>query len=158
MPKAGTTLITHPADGSTVRIGNLVISAGQPARNGIIAADIRSGTVAKGDRVFQYRDVALHPGKEQEPVTGEESQEPAVGTPPAIAAPGNEPVSDGTLLSEASSAPVEEPAAPQPAEGIDVTLLPNNQPAAGSAPRPIVPPAEVPDYLKDIPSDIKGWE
>lgn len=66
LPKTGTTVISHPADGSTSRIGNLVISSDQPARNSIIAADIRSGTVVKGDRIFQYRDILPPPAKNQE--------------------------------------------------------------------------------------------
>jgi hypothetical protein len=43
LPPEGTVLITHPADGSTERVGNLIVSSAQHARNNIIAADIRAG-------------------------------------------------------------------------------------------------------------------
>lgn len=58
LPTEGTVLITHPADGSADRIGNLIVSSAQHARNSIIAADIRAGIVMKGDRVFRYRNIA----------------------------------------------------------------------------------------------------
>lgn len=66
MPKGGTVLITHPADGSNTRVGNLVVTSDQPARNNIIAADIRSGSVVKGDRVFMYRNIAAPDEKPEE--------------------------------------------------------------------------------------------
>lgn len=149
MPKAGSTLITHPADGSVSRIGNLEISTGQPARNGIIAADIRSGTVVKGDRVFQYRDIAQHPGKEQEAAPEAAGAEDSADSPSVEG--------EASLPSPTKAPMVEEPVT-SPAEGIDVTLLPDNEPTPGSTLRPVAPPAEVPDYLKEIPTDIKGWE
>lgn len=57
MPKEGAVLISHPFDGTADRIGNLRVASGQHSRNGIIAADIRSGVVMKGDRIFQYRNI-----------------------------------------------------------------------------------------------------
>jgi len=45
MPKEGTVLISHPADGAIDRVGNLMVSSGQHRRGNIIVADIRSGTV-----------------------------------------------------------------------------------------------------------------
>ena len=58
LPQAGETLITHPADGSTARMGNLVVSPDTSPNHDMIAADIRSGTVASGDLVFLYRNIA----------------------------------------------------------------------------------------------------
>lgn len=66
MPKGGTVLISHPADGSNTRVGNLVVTSDQPPKNNIIAADIRSGTVLKGDRVFMYRNIAAPDEKPEE--------------------------------------------------------------------------------------------
>lgn len=65
-PAEGTVLITHPEDGSATRVGNLVVSSAQHARSSIIAADIRAGVVMKGDRVFQYRNIAAAPVHEEE--------------------------------------------------------------------------------------------
>lgn len=58
-PKPGTTLIAHPADGSSARIANLCVS-NEKVNNAIsrvIAADIRSGSVMKGDAVYIYRSL-----------------------------------------------------------------------------------------------------
>jgi len=149
LPKAGTTVITHPANGSTARIGNLLISSDQPARNGIIAADICSGTLIKGDRVFQYRDISSHPGKEQEISTSDALQEtdPMLPEQAAQAAPDN-----------ATGPDIAAPGQEKLQEGIDVTLLPEQEPASANAPKPISTPSQLPEYLKDIPKDIKDWE
>lgn len=149
LPKAGTTVITHPADGSTTRIGNLLISSDQPARNGIIAADICSGTLIKGDRVFQYRDISSHPGKEQEVSTTEALTEadPTLQEQAPQAAPDNAPSQENAEVGQE-----------KPLEGIDVTLLPEQEPASANTPRPISTPSQLPEYLKDIPKDIKDWE
>lgn len=149
LPKAGTTVITHPADGSTTRIGNLLISSDQPARNGIIAADICSGTLIKGDRVFQYRDISSHPGKEQEVSTTEALPEadPTLQEQAPQAAPDNAPSQENAEVGQE-----------KPLEGIDVTLLPEQEPASANTPRPISTPSQLPEYLKDIPKDIKDWE
>ena len=79
MPRAGTVLISHPADGSNTRIGNLVVTSDQPAKNRIIAAEVRSGTPMKGDRVFMYRSIA-QPVEQPEP-----AEEPAEINVPAVA-------------------------------------------------------------------------
>ena len=65
-PAEGTVLITHPGDGSSVRVGNLVVSSAQHTGSSIIAADIRAGVVMNGDLVFQYRNIAAAPIKEEE--------------------------------------------------------------------------------------------
>lgn len=143
MPTAGTTLITHPPDGSNARIGNLVISAGQPARNNIIAADIRSGTVVQGDRVFQYRDVSLHPGKEQVapelPTEEDERDLTVTETPPP------------TGWVEANAAGESQQTDRQT---VETTVLPT-EPSSPAAPSL---PTAVPDYLNDIPDDITKWD
>ncbi len=145
MPAAGATLITHPPDGSNSRIGNLVISTGQPARNNIIAADIRSGTVVRGDRVFQYRDVSLHPGREQvAPEVPEEEtvQDLTITETPAPSAPSEDVPAPGV-----GESPEERPS-------VDTTVLP--APAAPTeTPSPSAP---APDYLNEIPDDISQWE
>ncbi len=73
MPTEGTVLITHPIDGTADRVGNLIVSSAQHARNNIIAADIRAGVVMKGDRVFLYRNIAAEQAQEEteepEPMT-----------------------------------------------------------------------------------------
>lgn len=147
MPAAGATLITHPPDGSNSRIGNLVISTGQPARNNIIAADIRSGTVVRGDRVFQYRDVSLHPGREQVvPEAPEEEQQDLTITE----------TPDNSAASGDFSAASGEAAAPEERQSVDTTVLP--APAPTSPAETSSPSAPAPDYLNDIPDDISQWE
>lgn len=150
MPAAGATLITHPPDGSNSRIGNLVISTGQPARNNIIAADIRSGTVVRGDRVFQYRDVSLHPGREQvvpesmEEVQQQEQDLTIAETP------------DTSAGSEDFSASSDEAAASEARQSVDTTVLPT--PAPTNPAETSSPSAPAPDYLNEIPDDITQWE
>ena len=152
MPAAGATLITHPPDGSNSRIGNLVISTGQPARNNIIAADIRSGTVVRGDRVFQYRDVSLHPGREQVvPEAPEEEQQQ--GQDLTIT---ETPDNSAATETEDFPATPGEAEAPEERQSVDTTVLPAPAPTdpAGTS----SPSAPAPDYLNDIPDDISQWE
>lgn len=80
MPAGGTVLISHPADGSNSRVGNLVVTSDRPARNNIIAADIRSGNVAKGDRVFMYRNIAAPVESQEEETTATTTTEPVAPT------------------------------------------------------------------------------
>ncbi len=147
MPGPGTTLITHPANGSNERIGNLSISSQQPTRDGIIAADIRSGTVVKGDRVFRYRNVAASSSSgdiiAEERPTGlaPDEQEVAPIPPPVIA----------------EETPF--PAAAETAPAVETTVLPTTAPVApGSAPDAPRAPAQAPDYLKSIPDSIDDWD
>lgn len=150
MPGPGVTLITHPPDGSTDRIGNLVISTGQPTRNNIVAADIRSGTVVKGDRVFRYRNIAEPVGKEQEtpmPATEENSDDMPYPTAAAtVAAP----------------TPREVIPEDENSTGGDTIIETVDTPATDSRPTAIQPAASgtitAPDYLNDIPDDINKWD
>lgn len=160
MPGPGDTLITHPADGSSTRIGNLVISTGQPTRNNIIAADIRSGTVVKGDRVFRYRSIARYEEEKQEqedtPLEVETTDDTAV-EPAPYSEPVSKPVSNMSnedfpspvLNSETvESTPVTTPTAP---------AHQNEAPIQHTAPVAPLTPA-TPAYLNDIPDDISQWD
>lgn len=150
MPREGTVLITHPADGSADRVGNLIVSSAQHARNNIIAADIRAGVVMKGDRVFQYRSIAAAPIEEEEPepftLTGTEID---VGyTPPAI----KEKME--TAMSEAA-APAPSPVVPED-DSIpsgETTVLPTEEPVA-----PAVPEITPHGRFDDIPDNINDWD
>lgn len=144
IPAPGTTLITHPADGSNDRVGNLCVSNATGSRNGIIAADIRSGTVVKGDRVFRYREIAPPESREQD----------ADDLPPA---------EDDTLLPEEAPriAPAQEffsesdgTAEPEPEnpQSVETSVLPET---------PAVPTPSldtVPDSIRDVPDNINAWE
>lgn len=168
MPRAGVTLITHPADGTTSRMGNLAVSADSAPSRGIIAADIRSGVVASGDRVFLYRNVLSRPeepsGERREgeddvvtemPVELPPVAEPALPTPRPAVAP--QPVAPSAALLPQSPAP----AAPADAEprGVEVTTPPSSVPQ-GTLRQPAMPnlPDKAPSYLNDIPDDINQWE
>lgn len=140
IPKEGVTLITHPFDGTNARIGNLLVSSIEAAGKGIIAADIRSGTVVQGDRVYLYRDVYEPESKEQEPTEETEvPQKPDAGSDETLDSREMAPeVTEATpLLPESSS---ERANNPVPA--------PKNEP----------PPSAVPDHLNDIPEDIRQWD
>lgn len=153
IPRPGVTLITHPADGSSDRIGNLCVSNSQGSHNGMIAADIRSGTVIKGDRVFLYRSIAP---SEQDDGTGEEEEQPTADntgeTPAANTA-------DDTLIElPADDAKPAAPTAPAAA---------TNTPAAatGTESTSVVPEGTAPETpdapserLNDIPDTISGWD
>lgn len=147
MPKAGTTLITHPADGSNTRIGNLVVSADQPARNRIIAADIRSGTVVQTDRVFQYRDIS--------PMEGEEESRPSL----ADDSPSSPVQQERDLSASQAEAILPQQDAvvesSSPGAGQEVSVLPD---PVSTPPRPATTPSKAPDYLNDIPDDINNWD
>lgn len=141
IPKEDTTVITHPANGTHDRIGNLIISSGQAARNGIIAADIRSGTVVQGDLVFLYRNIAAPEARE------EETEE---------APPQTEPNQDQTIIeSPPASLLTTETLEPEPSTSTpdsEATLpLPESEPTSPSK-------ENVPSYLNDIPDDISKWD
>ncbi len=134
LPKAGTVLITHPADGSNTRIGNLVVTSDQPAKNRIIAAEIRSGNLMKGDRVFMYRNIA-------QPIEQPEQEEPEEINVPAVT-PG-EPIAVMPEAEPATTAPIEEePIQPEP-----------------ERPQKTKPQQkETPKHILDIPDNIDDWD
>ncbi|MBR5523175.1 MAG: hypothetical protein IKV82_06915 [Akkermansia sp.] len=162
MPGPGVTLITHPADGSTSRIGNLVISTGQPARNNIIAADIRSGTVMKGDRVFRYRNIAAQESRETaveadtpeeiQPAHTETQQEAGPSSPAPDETPNINKMSDENFP---TPAPVQEEE-PETADG-DTILESHPAPSVDIEPTG-APVHASPSYLNDIPDDINQWD
>ncbi len=150
MPGPGVTLITHPADGSSERSGNLCSSSQQPSRDGIIAADIRSGTVVKGDRVFRYRNVATNDSSGDviaaERPTG---LAPEASEPDLEVAPIPPPVEEEqTPVSLQTSSPA----------AVETTVLPTTAPqAADSDPGAPGAPASAPGYLDSIPDNIDDW-
>ncbi len=149
MPRTGTTLITHPPDGSNTRLGNLCISSQQPTRDRVIAADIRSGTILKGDRVFLYRDISQQ----------EEDEEIRV-----IDAPTEEPEAPPTILGDPGTGDTEdEPSGGElPTNGgVETTVLPTTTPTGGgSGSKGSTPtaPTRAPGYLNDIPDNIDDWD
>lgn len=148
MPKGGTVLITHPADGSNERIGNLIVSSDFAARNNIIAADIRSGSIMKGDRVFQYRNIFA---KNED-------------DPDAVARNTERPIMDS--IPDDVVKEIEEANIPEPKEESDVVVeRPVSEPIPGytdNSPEPEQsskpnPTPDIPAYLNDIPDDISDW-
>lgn len=161
MPKAGVTLITHPVDGSTSRMGNLAISADSAPRNGMAVADIRSGTVVSGDRVFLYRDISLPEVDEDKVIPDkipvEKQQELPTATPPlhveatrADLEAKQKPAAPAPAVAPAPSLPEALPETPQPAHATSPQLptAPITLPAA---------PEAAPSYLNDIPDSVDGW-
>ena len=148
MPREGTVLITHPADGSTTRMANLIVSSAQHARNNFVAADIRAGIVAQGDRVYEYRSIAtpIEP-EEEEPVPstlgGEELDLGYI--PPAVQA----------LREKARQAqqPQEAPI-PETEPVVPATVLPEED----EAPEPQLPTESGLPRFDDIPDTISGWD
>ncbi|MGN0836169.1 MAG: hypothetical protein ACI4OS_01900, partial [Akkermansia sp.] len=134
IPVPGTTLISHPADGSNDRAGNLCVSNSQGSRNGMIAADIRSGIVLRGDRVFLYRDIAAPQTQEEEEQSPAEEDDTVRDDDPLL----NTPITEEPP-----------PAAPAPsadAPSVDTTVLPaETQPDLPDSPS---------GKLDDIPDDI----
>ena len=146
IPPEGTVLISHPADGSADRVGNLVVSAAQNARNGIIAADIRAGLVMKGDRIFRYRSISAAEEEETEEnpepisLTGEEID---VGyTPPEI---------KEKLEAETSPSAEEQP--PPAPSYTGNTVIPEDEPVM-----PSIPDTPANSKFDDIPDTIGGWD
>lgn len=146
IPPEGTVLISHPADGSADRVGNLVVSAAQNARNGIIAADIRAGLVMKGDRIFRYRSISAAE-EEEEP---EENPEPISLTGEEIDVGYTPPEIKEKLEAETSPSAEEQPA-PAPSY-TETTVLPDDEPVA-----PAIPDTPGHGKFDDIPDTIDGW-
>ncbi len=178
IPAPGTTLISHPADGSTTRIGNLMVSENSSSRRGMLVADIRSGSVVSGDRVFLYRNIAVPDETDLEKARaqknnatqGELPKPPPLRirttdntveqteTPPRPTSGEDEPVVETPSLPEGAPASVEsDPVAPPAAPS-----EPGNPVAPPAAPvepsqSPPTPPQQHPDYLNDIPDNIDDW-
>ncbi len=149
MPREGTVLITHPADGSTARMANLIVSSAQHARNNFVAADIRAGVVAQGDLVYEYRSIAapIEP-EEEEPVPatlgGEDLDLGYI--PPAVQA----------LREKAREAQkIQEETGPEPEPVIPATVLPEEE---EDAPEPQLPTESGLPRFDDIPDTISGWD
>lgn len=169
MPAPGTTLITHPPDGSVSRLGNICVTTEKATRNGIIAADVRAGTVLRGDRVFLYRDVSTHSPKEEEnPDTADNQPEiepsiqpddkPADVRSDDEAADNEHPriistpvgAGDGDLPDPVVAGEDDTTVEQAPADG-ETTDVP------GSIPLPSGSPGTAPSYLDEIPDNIDGW-
>jgi len=171
LPAPGTTLITHPPDGSVSRLGNICVTTEKATRNGIIAADVRAGTVLRGDRVFLYRDVSTHSPKEEdnpEPADDQPEIEPSIqpdsrpdGVPSDDAAADNEHPGIINTPVRASDEDIPDPVTDA---GEDDTTV-EQDPTAGEAteapssiPLPSGSPGTAPSYLDDIPDNIDGWD
>ena len=150
LPQEGAVLITHPPDGATDRMGNLRVSSAQNSRSNIIAADIRSGTVIKGDRVFMYRTIAPVED-EDEQSTGEQST--AGEETPAPATDDTLPAPPAPELPEPAALPhpdIPEPAVTEETEpkSVETTVLPEQT-------DPNAPDIKL---IQDVPDSIHGWE
>ena len=137
LPGPGTILISHPADGSNTRIGNLVVTADQPSRNRIIVAQIRSGSIVKGDRVFMYRNIAQPEEKTEEETVPEETSLPQESTTPVESTPVI-PTAPQTILPEEPQEPQEKPEPTKP-----------STPAI---------PEDTPEHIFDIPDNFDDWD
>ena len=160
MPAEGTVLITHPPDGATDRIGNLRVSSGQNSRSNIIAADIRSGTVIKGDRVFLYRTVAIEDEEEEKPRTEEGAEQPATGETAAESNPETAPVVPAPELPEPAALPHPEHSdiadavlnkTDEEPNTVDTTVIPEAERMQQENP-------EATKLIDDVPDTIHGWE
>lgn len=150
LPQEGAVLITHPPDGATDRMGNLRVSSAQNSRSNIIAADIRSGTVIKGDRVFMYRTIAPVED-EDEQSTGEQSTDGE--ETPAPATDDTLPEPPAPELPEPAALPhpdIPEPAVTEETEpkSVETTVLPEQT-------DPNTPDIKL---IQDVPDSIHGWE
>ncbi len=151
VPKEGTVLITHPADGTTERVGNLIVSSAQHARGNIIAADIRAGLVMKGDRIFLYRSITAEAEEteEPEPFTLTDTEIDVGYTPPEI--------KEKLQQVSTTTAP-----APEPATGLTETPFENTHTETESSipePIPSTPAIQsTPGKFDDIPDTLDGWD
>ncbi len=151
VPKAGTTLISHPADGTNLRLGNLTVSA-EKINNSVsrmIAADIRGGTVVSGDAVYIYENIIPNDAKKQEVADEIALKENDFFEDPIAAV--------AEVQAEAQDTEEQVPAwldenetAPAPAPAI---TSPTPVPAKKTTSDPALP-----SFIKDIPDRIEGWE
>ena len=137
IPAPGTVLITHPADGSNTRIGNIQVTADAPADNRIIAAQIRAGQLVKGDRVFLYRHL-MEP--EEKPT--EEIPKPVTPMHPV-----EQPAQPSPMPPSSPATPADETAPSEP------TIIEPQK-------RPTSPATEhkTPEHIFDIPDNIDDWD
>lgn len=151
MPAEGTVLITHPADGSTSRMANLIVSSSQHARSNFVAADIRAGVVAQGDRVFQYRAIAapIEPEEDTmpEPATFGSEELDLGYVPPAVQA-----------LREKARAARQEPPQEEEETGVQPAPVLPDEEEEDEAPAPQLPATPGIPHLDDIPDTIGGWD
>lgn len=148
MPKEGTVLISHPADGAVDRVGNLMVSSGQHRRGNIIVADIRSGTVIKGDRVFLYRSIAA--GNEEEEELPQEDANITAETDMAS----EEALPDfnsTSAISDAGHSPFITASRPEPEP--ETAPIPEPEPQTQQEPTR----NDIPDKLLDVPDTLDGW-
>lgn len=184
VPTSGATLITHPADGSNTRVGNLELSGVSQTRGNFATASIRSGTVVAGDAVYLYRDVLRHPGKEQQsgtvgtPVAGGSLPGALPGLPGSEAgitpplsgtnvpgyAGGNDTASHAATpgipsLQDSLSDPVSD-ALSGTADGTSSSSQARGNTTAPAAPSRGSSPAkdEFPSHLNDIPDNMNDWD
>ena len=147
MPKEGTVLISHPADGAIDRVGNLIVSGGQHRRGNIIVADIRAGTVIKGDRVFLYRSIAAGNEEEELPQEEETVTEETDITPEESLPDFN----STSVISDVGHSP------------FITTVRPEQEPQIAPIPEPEPQPqqepvrSDIPDKLLDVPDTLDGW-
>lgn len=166
IPAPGETLVTHPADGSTARMGNLVVAQDEP-RSGMIVADIRSGEVAGGDRVFLYRNISL-PDLDQvkkvaDAVDSMDSSKPSPSSVPempqvALPTPPSLPVAPAAAqppVAQPTPAPAAaEPAPAKPAVHYALPIAPAAARAAAARAARQAKPTTAPSRLDSIPDDI----
>lgn len=155
MPKEGTVLISHPADGATDRVGNLMVSSGQHRRGNIIVADIRSGTVIKGDRVFLYRSIAA--GNEEEEEIPQEDTEYSDENDVAIETTVEEQLPDfstTSAISDVGSTPFMTTPQPKPQPETESPALQEQEEPLRQTPTQ----SDIPDKLLDVPDTLDGWE
>lgn len=151
MPREGTVLISHPADGAVDRMGNLIVSGGQHRRGNIIVADIRSGTVIKGDRVFLYRSIAESAEEEipEEETEITEESDTLVDNGSEEALPD---FNNTAAVSDVGSSPfateMPQPRQEQPQDTRDEQEIPAPPEQSGG----------IPDKLQDIPDTLDGWD
>ena len=159
VPQPGVTLITHPADGSTSRMGNLVVSENNTGKGGIIAADVRSGSVVSGDRVFQYRSIAQpEPNQTGELIIndrGTEEQSATQTTSATTPAQGAQVANSQQVPAAPAPLPVQAADAAQAQPADAASNKPASQPAPFHVPQS---PENIPSYLNDIPNDINQWD
>lgn len=155
MPEPGTTLISHPADGSMGRVGNLSVSA-ERVDNQRLAADIRGGTVMRGDYVFAYRPLSEPAAKSQETPEEKAAYDESGDDTPLPEVDGLAPV--GPVAPAASlSAPSGATAAPAGTLTLPETpLMPPSSAPAPAVPSPTGPqaPRKAPASLDDIPDTL----
>lgn len=169
MPRAGVTLISHPADGTTTRMGNLVVSPDSTPNRGIVVADIRSGAVESGDRVFLYRNISRQEEKIEQ---ADELRDDVVTESPVVSPVAERALPALPVARENSASPVApgyspavQSSAPAPSQttadrgGVEVTTPPASMPQ-GTLRQPAMPtlPDKAPSYLDDIPNDINQWD